>query len=163
MVDEGYNFGDLTGSGKKIRVGVGEMRHGLMLCVFCYTNIIAQEISIKGKIIDKATKEALIGANVQIKGTNFGAITEVNGNFEIKAYVKLPIILEVTYLGFATQTIEVIDVNPPISLLLVAEEIRVSNDVVITASRLSERIQTSPSSIQKLNSKQIQNVAYSSK
>jgi len=131
----------------------------VMLCVFCYTNIIAQEISIKGKIIDKATKEALIGANVQIQGTNFGAITDVNGDFEIKADVKLPITLEVTYLGFATQTIEVIDVNQPISLLLVSEEIRVSNDVVITASRLSERIQTSPSSIQKLNSKQIQNVA----
>ena len=58
-----------------------------MLCVFCYTNIIAQEISIKGKIIDKATIEALIGANVQIQGTNFGAVTDVNGDFEIKADV----------------------------------------------------------------------------
>lgn len=131
----------------------------VLLCIFSTTNTYAQEISIKGKITDKETKEALIGANVQIKGTNFGAVTDVNGNFEIKADVKLPVTIEVAYLGFATQTIEISSENQPVSLELKTEEIRVSNDVVITASRLSERIQTSPSSIQKLNTRQIQFVA----
>ncbi|MFN8238872.1 MAG: TonB-dependent receptor [Chitinophagales bacterium] len=129
----------------------------LYLCLALNAN--AQEISIKGKITDKSTKEALIGANVQIKGTNFGAVTDLDGNFEIKADVKLPVVIEVSYLGFATEEINITDENQKIQIGLTAQEIRVSNDVVISASRLSERIQTSPSSIQKLNAKQIQFVA----
>jgi outer membrane receptor protein involved in Fe transport len=128
----------------------------VFLCIFLSANAYAQEISIKGKITDKATKEGLIGANVQIKGTNYGSVTDMNGNFEIKADVKLPVTLEVTYLGFATQTIDVTDANQDIQVPMMAQEIRVSEDVVISASRLSERIQTSPSSIQKLNTRQIQ-------
>jgi iron complex outermembrane recepter protein len=131
----------------------------LLLCLFSGNNTFAQEITLKGKISDKETKEALIGANVQIKGTNFGAVTDLNGTFEITADVKLPVTIEVTYLGFATQEIEVTDAAQSITAALSPQEIRVSNDVVISASRLSERIQTSPSSIQKLNAKQIQFVA----
>ena len=131
----------------------------VLVCLFLNSILTAQEITLKGKITDKATKEALIGANVQVKGTNFGAVTDLNGEFEIKGEIKLPASLVVTYLGFADQEIEVSEENKPISAAMTAQEIRVSNDVVISASRLSERIQTSPSSIQKLNSKQIQSVA----
>jgi iron complex outermembrane receptor protein len=131
----------------------------VFLCLFLSVNTNAQEVSIKGKITDKETKETLIGANVQIKGTNFGAVTDINGQFEIKADIKFPIVLEVTYLGFATQEINVTDASQKIEAALTAQDIRVSNDVVISASRLSERIQNSPSSIQKLNAKQIQSVA----
>ena len=126
---------------------------------FITNTILAEEITVKGKLIDKATKEPLIGANVQIKGTNYGYVTDLNGNFEIKADVTLPSKVEVTYVGFATQEIAITENNQTINSSMEAEEIRVSNDVVISASRLSERIQTSPSSIQKLNSKQIQSVA----
>ena len=75
----------------------------ILLCLFSVLTASAQEITLKGKITDKASKEALIGANVQIKGTNFGAVTDMDGKFEIKADVKLPVVLLVTYLGFADQ------------------------------------------------------------
>ncbi|MFN8284983.1 MAG: TonB-dependent receptor [Chitinophagales bacterium] len=121
--------------------------------------VLAEEITVKGKITDKETKEPLIGANVQIKGTNYGAVTDLDGKFEIKADVTLPAKLEITYLSFATQEMDVTEANQTVNVSMKAEEIKVSEDVVISASRLSERIQTSPSSIQKLNSKQIQTVA----
>ena len=130
----------------------------ILLFSFITNALHAEDITVKGKITDK-NKEALIGANVQIIGTNFGAVTDLDGNFEIKAAVTLPAKLEITYLGFATQQIDITEPNQNINASLQSEEIRVSNDVVISASRLSERIQTSPSSIQKLNSKQIQSVA----
>lgn len=126
----------------------------LLLSQSLYT--FAQEITLKGKITDKETKDALIGANVQVKGTNFGSVTDVDGNFEIKGDIKLPATLVVSYLGYASQEIEVSDAGQPLNTAMTAQEIRVSDDVVISASRLSERIQTSPSSIQKLNAKQIQ-------
>jgi outer membrane receptor protein involved in Fe transport len=131
----------------------------ILLFSFITKNISAEEITVKGKILDKTTKEPLIGANVQLKGTNYGAVTDIDGKFEIKADVTLPAKLEITYLGFATLEIDVTENNQVINSSMQAEEIKVSDDVVISASRLSERIQTSPSSIQKLNAKQIQSVA----
>ncbi len=39
---------------------------------------------IQGKVVDKATGEGLIGANVMLKGTSMGAQTDLDGNFRIK-------------------------------------------------------------------------------
>src|SRR3954462_6622408 len=88
----------------------------VFLCTLLSFYATAQEITLKGKITDKESKEGLIGANVQVKGTNYGAVTDINGNFEIKANVTLPVTLEVSYLGFATQEIGVSDENQSISL-----------------------------------------------
>lgn len=46
---------------------------------------IAQEInsSIYGRVIDKLTKEPLIGANIIIPGTDFGAATNIDGEYKI--------------------------------------------------------------------------------
>jgi iron complex outermembrane receptor protein len=131
----------------------------MLICLFVSINSMAQEINIKGKIRDKKTKESLIGANVQLKNTNFGTVTDIDGNFEIKANATLPGILVISYLGYADQEINIISENQTLDIALEEQEIRVSNDIVISASRVSERIQTSPASIQKLNAKQIQNVA----
>ena len=46
--------------------------------------VTAQAIDFKGVIIDKATGEPLIGATVQIEGTTTGAVTDIDGKFEIK-------------------------------------------------------------------------------
>lgn len=131
----------------------------LIICLFIGVNVFAQESTVRGKILDKTTKEGLIGANVQIKGTTIGAVTDMNGSFELKAEIKFPVKITVTYLGYAEQEIEVSDEQQKINISLLPQEVRVSNDVVISASRISERIQTSPSSIQKLNAKQIQSAA----
>jgi outer membrane receptor protein involved in Fe transport len=132
----------------------------LIICFLTSYYSYADEINLKGKITDKSTKEAIIGANVQIKGTNYGAITDINGAFELQAAdVSLPAILVISYLGYADQEISITNQQQKINAALELQEVRMSNDVVISASRLSERIQYSPSSIQKLNSKQIQSVA----
>ncbi len=39
---------------------------------------------IKGKVVDK-TGESIIGANVVVKGTTTGVISDINGNFSIDA------------------------------------------------------------------------------
>ena len=40
--------------------------------------------TLKGKVLDKANGEALIGANVIIQNTSLGVAADVDGNFEIK-------------------------------------------------------------------------------
>ena len=38
---------------------------------------------IHGKVIDASTSEALVGANVTVQGTSFGAVTNVSGEFVV--------------------------------------------------------------------------------
>ena len=61
---------------------------------------------ISGKIIDKANGETLIGATVQLEGTEIGSVTDFEGNFKLTAdpgsYV-----LVVRYFGYETANISV--------------------------------------------------------
>ena len=62
-------------------------------------------IPITGIILDQ-TGEAIIGANVIVKGTNIGAVTDADGNFSIRVPNENAI-LQVSYLGFKSQEIRV--------------------------------------------------------
>ena len=55
-----------------------------LLLLMMTTEIWAVNINVKGNIKDKKSKEPLIGATIQIVGSATGAITDLNGNFELK-------------------------------------------------------------------------------
>ena len=46
--------------------------------------VFSQEISVKGKVYDKESKETLLGVSILVKGTKIGTYTDFEGNFEIK-------------------------------------------------------------------------------
>ena len=55
--------------------------HFIVLTFF--TQLCAQNGSITGQITDAENNDPLIGANVIVEGTNMGAATDVNGNYNI--------------------------------------------------------------------------------
>lgn len=55
-----------------------------LLSFFVSINILFAQNAITGTIKDKATGETLPGANILIEGTTIGAITDLNGKYEIK-------------------------------------------------------------------------------
>lgn len=59
---------------------------------------------IKGKVVD-AAGETVIGANVLEKGTTNGVITDIDGNFVLN--VSSGATLEISYIGYVTQTIKI--------------------------------------------------------
>ena len=59
---------------------------------------------VKGVVKD-ASGEAIIGANVLVKGTTTGVITNLNGDFELE--VPDNAVLQVTYIGYVQQDIAV--------------------------------------------------------
>ena len=65
-----------------------------------------QAIDVKGVIIDKATGEPLIGATVQIEGTTTGAVTDIDGRFEL-GNVKDRDILIIQYVAYQSQRVAV--------------------------------------------------------
>lgn len=63
-----------------------------------------QAIDVKGVVIDKSTNEPLIGATVQIEGTNTGVVTDIDGKFELDN-VKEKSILIIQYVAYEPQRI----------------------------------------------------------
>ena len=56
----------------------------LIFILFIGINAYSQTGSIQGVVIDKKTKETIIGANVVIAGTTIGKSTDLNGKFSIE-------------------------------------------------------------------------------
>jgi hypothetical protein len=72
----------------------------LLLPVFA----ISQNTSIRGFVYEKQSGEPVIFTNVYLRGTTFGASTDVNGYFTISQIPPGEYTLIVTYLGFDTIT-----------------------------------------------------------
>jgi len=54
----------------------------LILIMFCCCNMLAQNITVTGQVVD-VTSEPIIGASVVVKGTTNGTITDFDGNFTL--------------------------------------------------------------------------------
>lgn len=70
------------------------------------STVMAQTLSISGKVTDKNSQEPVIGASVLIEGTTNGTITDVDGNFML-SNVPSKGNLVVSYIGYATQKLPI--------------------------------------------------------
>lgn len=97
--------------------------------------------NVKGLILDKSTKEPIIGASLTIKGTTNGDITDANGEFELNTGQPLPFTIIVKSIGFKTQEFIITSEKAEIEL----ENQNTSlQEVVVTSRRRTERIQDVP-------------------
>ena len=122
----------------------------LMVCFSLAT--FAQTI-IKGKIKDESNKDPLIGANVTIKGTTVGTVTDYDGAFSIRANQPLPLTLVVSYLGYIEKEIEVTNLDKPLTIELAEDAVRIGGDgdLVITGQRISEKQKAAPLTMESLD------------
>ena len=56
----------------------------LFFLLFSFSSSIAQTVKISGKVRDESTKEKLFNANIVVKGTTTGVVTDFDGNFTIE-------------------------------------------------------------------------------
>ena len=59
-----------------------------LLCVMFTLGTFAQDRTVKGTVLDPMG-EAIIGANVMVKGTANGTITDIDGNFPCRFLMML--------------------------------------------------------------------------
>lgn len=63
---------------------------------------------VKGRVIDAITQEPVIGANIVIKNTTTGVLSDVDGNFSIRMpNDKKELTLVISYIGYFTREISV--------------------------------------------------------
>jgi TonB-dependent receptor len=80
----------------------------LFLSVFALQSASAQGSgTIKGTVYDKTTKDKLPGANVIVKGTSFGAATNLDGVYIIRNAPVGQLTLQVAYVGYTSATVAV--------------------------------------------------------
>jgi outer membrane receptor protein involved in Fe transport len=100
------------------------------------------QTTIKGKVRDATTGEGLVSASVVVKGTTDGMVTDYDGNFEFTTSAELPLTVEVSYVGYLTQTIEVTEADQTLRIDL-AEDAITTEVVEVRGRRISEKQQQS--------------------
>ena len=116
------------------------------------------QTTVKGSVTDDSG-QPLPGANVVVVGTSQGAVTDFEGTFSINLSTQPPFELQVSSVGFETQTIAVTDVSQPLSVVMT--EGNSLDEVVVSASRTPERVFESPVTVERFGIADVKNTASS--
>ena len=116
------------------------------------------QTTVKGSVTDDSG-QPLPGANVVVVGTSQGAVTDFEGTFSINLSTPPPFNLQVSSVGFETQTIAVTDVSQPLSVVMT--EGNSLDEVVVSASRTPERVFESPVTVERFGIADVKNTASS--
>ena len=125
------------------QVNLGFYRMVLFLLLGLFTSVIAysQQISVKGIVKDQIG-EPVIGANVLVRGTTNGVITNVNGEFILSA--SKSDVLVVSFVGYTTQEIPVSEKQMTIVL---KEDTELLDEVVVLGYGATTRKQDLSASV----------------
>lgn len=106
----------------------------LALMLVSFVSVHGQ--GIKGIVVDRVSKEPLIGAIVQIEGTGMAAVTDIEGKFHIAELKQGKYALTVKYMSYKSQNINGIQVDSSkdvvLEISMEADEQEL-NEVMVTA------------------------------
>ncbi len=103
-------------------------RYVLTFFLFTFSLSVFAQQTIRGRITDQTSSNALSGINVVVKGTTRGAITDANGNFQITASPGE--VLEISAVNYEKQQIKIGN-SSTISVGLVTSNSQLNEVVVI--------------------------------
>lgn len=127
----------------------------LPLLLFAVVFSSVAQTNITGKVFDTNNANPLPGATVAIQGTSTGTITSTDGSFVLEVSVPLPFTLSISFLGYTTQEVELLDAQPlTIYLQKTSESI---NEVTVSARRRDESVQETPIAISVVGANEINN------
>ena len=106
-------------------------------------SLSGQEIgSLAGKIVDAKSGDELPGVNIILKGTYYGAATDINGNFRINSISIGNYTVQISYIGYKTMQFtgikieenktKQLDVKLEESVLTLSQDIVVIGDKTFT-------------------------------
>lgn len=127
----------------------------LILCLFSL-QLMAQNLIVKGVVLD-TTGEPVIGATILEKGIDNGTITNLDGNFSLNVAKGKQI--EVSYVGFASQTVSV--VNDQFLRIVLKEDTETLDEVVVVGYGVKQKRSTMTTAISKMDDKVLRNAAIS--
>ncbi|QED36731.1 TonB-dependent receptor [Antarcticibacterium arcticum] len=129
-----------------------------ILFFFCVITTFSQT-TISGTVVDN-NNIPLPGANIIAVGTTQGSITDFDGKFSLTVDQAPPFNIEVSNVGFESQTFRITTNNQVLNVIMV--EGTSLDEIVVSASRTPERIFESPVTVERYGLAQIKNTTAAS-
>lgn len=127
----------------------------LCVCTSATAEVLSQDGSLKGRIIDETDSSAVIGASIYFPELKIGTTTDEKGYYFISGLPDRKMIVQVSYLGHQTIT-RTIDISSTTSSDFVLKESNAMiNEVVVTAPTGSTIQSKSPYSTSIISNNQI--------
>jgi iron complex outermembrane receptor protein len=125
----------------------------MLLTAMLFLNSSFAQSTLSGTVVDDSN-QPLPGVNIIIQGTAIGTTTDFDGNFSLTTSEEIPLKVEASYIGFATQIIDVNSADASINVSL-AYGAGALDEIVVSASRFAQRVFESPITIEKYSAQQI--------
>jgi outer membrane receptor protein involved in Fe transport len=122
----------------------------VVLLVGLSTWATAQSTSVSGKVVDE-NNDPVIGATIQLKGKEIGTQADEEGNFFFKVNQAPPFTVVVSSIGMMSKEFQITADGQVLDVQLVAEGFTFGDAVVVSASRVEEKILEAPVTIEKLD------------
>jgi outer membrane receptor protein involved in Fe transport len=114
------------------------MKKILIVWLFMFFNILAQNNKITGVVIDNAFGDPLIGVNVFIEGTNKGAATDINGYYYISEVPNGTYTITYSMIGFKKHSIKDLKLSDNIKLdVVLVDDTYETEEVIVEAEALT--------------------------
>jgi len=113
----------------------------LLITITASVTIAQEKGIIRGRVIEDATGEPMIGVTCLIKGTTTGAVTDFEGNFDININEGV-YDLQVSFVSFETVTITGVEVKPGevnnFDNIRLKESVQELGEIVVTAEIIKD-------------------------
>ena len=116
--------------------------------------------TVSGSVKNAKSKELVSAVSVTVKGSSVGTFTDDKGTFRFSSIKNYPVTLVFSSVGFANKEVAVNAAKTGLEVSL-EPSFTLGNEVVVSASRVPERILESPVSIERVSSAAIRNTAAS--
>ncbi|WP_261512312.1 TonB-dependent receptor [Chryseobacterium paludis] len=126
---------------------------GILVFTLLFFNLAEaqqQLIELSGIIKNTDTQKGITAVKVQVENTQDTSLTDQQGNFKIRTRVKIPFRIIINKEGFTSQTVEILSLSNKIAIELNPQN-AIIDEVVISASRVPEKVLRSPIAIEKID------------
>ncbi len=132
-----------------------KMYYFILTLFFC--SISFAQNTVSGSVKD-SKNEPIPGANIRVVGDAAGTVSDANGDFTLKTSKKPPFSIEISSVGYGTQTLQVTSNNQKVTATLADEDTKL-DEIVVSASRAPERVKESAVTIERMTIKDIKKSA----
>ncbi len=127
----------------------------ILILLFLTLEILSGQVLIKGKVLDADTGDPLAGATVFSQEAGIGGYTNAQGEFSLSYTGNFPVTFTITYFGY--DTVKTVLKEPPRNWIVkMAPQSVQQEEVVITDTRISEKIYESPMTVEQMDLKSIE-------
>ena len=129
------------------------MKFFIKVMLLCLTSVAIAQTQVSGTVSD-SNGQPVPGASV-VLDTNTGTVTDFDGKFSLSTSQAPPFTLTISNVGLETKTVTVSSAALSLSITL-GESSTQLDEIVISASRIAQRLFESPVTVEKFSTTQIQ-------